>query len=42
MSVPLSVLDATLASLLLGCLMSSLVFISKAIDHWEMLRLGSE
>lgn len=36
------VLDAILASLLLGCLMSSLIFMSKVIDHWELLRFGSE
>lgn len=44
LSVPLSVLHAffsTLPSLLLGCLLGSLIFISKDIDHWELLRLGS-
>jgi len=40
MSAPLIMLDSGLASALLRCLISSVTFISKAVDHWEGVRLS--
>lgn len=40
MSAPLIVLDSGLASPVVRCLISSVISVSKALAHWELLRLS--